>query len=1151
MKMPRSLALRVRFTPRAASAGILAGLVCAGPAVAVNFSCAWNITSGGSWSTAADWTSCNGSDPNNSGGNTYDATIAGSGSYTVTLSSPVTIGTLTLNDGGATLANSSTLTTTNGVTLQAGTIQGGTIVRSGGTTAVALSGSSAVGTLNGVTLHGSLDVTGASAEALFNGLVVTDITGTKPGVINVTGSSAYLYSTATQTLNNATVHLGGTTGPAYLYAPTGTLTLGSGLHMLSDGASASYGEIYGATIVNDGAISFSNGSTQNRIVPSAFTNAGTVTVQNGTSLQIGSTNGVATPTFINAGTVTVNGSGGATALEIGSQSNPQGVQLGQEWRNSGTISITDTDLRLGGYFKTSDIGTINRTGGTTELVGYLDNSGSTLSALPGMTMAQGTIHGGTVTSALAGSLYSVTSAIGTLDTVQVNGPLQVTGQSAEVFFNNLVVKDATGTTPGIINVTGNGAYLYSTATQTLNNATVHLGGTTGSAYLYSATGTLTLGSGLNVLSDGAGSYGYIYGTTIVNDGTITFSSGSNQGRIVPTTFTNNGTIISSNGSVAVLNPTTFTNIASGTLARGTYVVNSGSTMTFYGTTAQPTTVTTLAANVQLNGAGSTLQSFNANTNLYTTLDSSLTSIAASGSLAINTGRNFTTAGNLDNLGILSVGSGSKFDVHGNLLNFSGSTLTGGTYNVSGTLQFNGANIATNAAAVTLSGATSQIINQSGANGLASFATNASTGSFTVGGGRVFTTAGAFTNNGSLTTTGTGSRFTTGSAHFINNGTLTSTGGDSEIATGTGAFTNAGTVTVAGGSTLGLGASFTNFSGTTLSGGAYNVGGTFQFAGANIVTNAASIVLTGSGSTILNSTNKANALANFASNASTGSFSLLGGGALTTTGNFSNAGTLAIGAGSTLTLAGPGNFTQTAGKLTDDGTLSTSGSVTLSGGSVFGKGLIKGALQSSAVITPGDSATATGILTDSGAYKQNSGGSLDVSIGGATAGSGYDQLNPTTASLGGTLNIKLINGFVPKLGSTFKILNYGSETGHFATVNGLAINSGEHFALTYQSTDVLLTVMSGPSGARSSSMGASSYPRLADASSLSQTVAGARLRLAQPSTSAGVFSAASRAGLQPGSGVHRPGRFGGRATSANLQFSLLKPLSMPAFFLAVE
>jgi hypothetical protein len=50
--------------------------------------------------------------------------------------------------------------------------------------------------------------------------------------------------------------------------------------------------------------------------------------------------------------------------------------------------------------------------------------------------------------------------------------------------------------------------------------------------------------------------------------------------------------------------------------------------------------------------------------------------------------------------------------------------------------------------------------------------------------------------------------------------------------------------------------------------------------------------------------------------------------------------------------------------------------------------------------------------------------------------------------------------VPSIGSTFKIMNFTSETGMFATVNGLAINSAEHFIITYQPTDVLLSVVSG-------------------------------------------------------------------------------------------
>src|SRR4029077_10271122 len=194
----------------------------------------------------------------------------------------------------------------------------------------------------------------------------------------------------------------------------------------------------------------------------------------------------------------------------------------------------------------------------------------------------------------------------------------------------------------------------------------------------------------------------------------------------------------------------------------------------------------------------------------------------------------------------------------------------------------------------------------------------------------------------------------------------------------------------------------------------------------------------------------------------GSFTLAGNRSFTTAGNFTNAGTFTINTGSTFTLGGPGIFTQSGGTTTDDGSLHASGAVNLNGGSLFGKGSITGALTSSSTgtITPGDALTKTGILTDIGAYTQNS-GILDISINGTMAGTKYDQLNPTSASLSGTLNIGRPTNFVPSIGSTFKIMNFTSETGTFGTVNGLSINGTEHFTLTYQPTDVLLTVVSGP------------------------------------------------------------------------------------------
>ncbi|HWW19802.1 MAG TPA: hypothetical protein VNZ06_03270 [Steroidobacteraceae bacterium] len=379
------------------------------------------------------------------------------------------------------------------------------------------------------------------------------------------------------------------------------------------------------------------------------------------------------------------------------------------------------------------------------------------------------------------------------------------------------------------------------------------------------------------------------------------------------------------------------------------------------------------------------------------------------------------SGGFTNNGTLLVGSGIFMHVSGGpFSNFSGTTLTGGTYNTGGLLEIDqlgtaGGEIVTNAANIVLNGANSSIVDAFGLDALSKLAVTSAGGSFSLLGGRSFTTAGNYTNNGTLSV-GTGSIF---SVHSV----------------------------------------FTNFSGTTLTGGTYNVTGAFQFAGANIVTNSANITLTGTTSKILNSTTSADGLANFATNSSTGSFSLAGARNFTTAGNFSNAGNFLIGAGSAFTVGGPGAFTQTAGTTTDNGTLSATGGVSL-GGSLIGTGSVTGGLTSNGNITPGTSTTKTGILTDTGLYTQNSAGVLNISIGGTTAGSTFDVLNSSTAKLGGTLNVREVNGFVPTIGSAFKILNFTSETGQFATVNGLSINGTEHFTITYEGTDVLLTVVSG-------------------------------------------------------------------------------------------
>jgi hypothetical protein len=293
--------------------------------------------------------------------------------------------------------------------------------------------------------------------------------------------------------------------------------------------------------------------------------------------------------------------------------------------------------------------------------------------------------------------------------------------------------------------------------------------------------------------------------------------------------------------------------------------------------------------------------------------------------------------------------------------------------------------------------------------------------------------------------------------ITNNGTIIANQSSALIinpnATG---FSNTGTLTANAGSTLTLDGVFTNLAGGTLSGGTYTVAGILGLQNP-VVTNAANITLTGAGAEISNGSGPA--LSTLAANHSTGVLTLQNGQVLTTFAAFTNAGKLTIGPGSGFKASS--GYTQTAGKTTVDGTLTASGHLTLKKGSLVGQGVLAAAVVSDATVTAGDSSTTAGTLTITGSYTQNSTGVLNVAVGGTQAGTGYSQVAVSNGvSLNGTLNITLASGFLPAIGDTFTILTGSVITGTFGTVNGLSINSGEHFEISYTGSAVRLTVASG-------------------------------------------------------------------------------------------
>lgn len=237
---------------------------------------------------------------------------------------------------------------------------------------------------------------------------------------------------------------------------------------------------------------------------------------------------------------------------------------------------------------------------------------------------------------------------------------------------------------------------------------------------------------------------------------------------------------------------------------------------------------------------------------------------------------------------------------------------------------------------------------------------------------------------------------------------------------------------------------------------------------SITTNAATITLTGAAAEIENPAGSgSNALGGFATNSSSGKFTVTAGQVLTDSAlAVTNAGTLTVGKNSKLTLSpASGTYTQSAGTTTLDGTLTANGGIRFNVGSVFGNGGTlsagTGTITDNATFNIGDTTMAAGKEKITGKYSQSATGALDIDIEGTIAGTQFDQLTISgAASLNGTLNLDLINGFVPTIGSMFDILNASSVTREFATVNGTSINGSEHFTVLYNSNNVTLDVVSG-------------------------------------------------------------------------------------------
>jgi hypothetical protein len=144
------------------------------------------------------------------------------------------------------------------------------------------------------------------------------------------------------------------------------------------------------------------------------------------------------------------------------------------------------------------------------------------------------------------------------------------------------------------------------------------------------------------------------------------------------------------------------------------------------------------------------------------------------------------------------------------------------------------------------------------------------------------------------------------------------------------------------------------------------------------------------------------------------------------------------------------------EISNAGLVSVADALFIDQGTVRGNGNILGNVQNGGLILPGNS---LGALHISGNYSQTSAGKLLIELAGTTPGTQYDQLLITGgATLDGTLQVSLLNGFVPSAGDSFDLLTTTSSiAGTFANEQLPLLAGGLIWNLSYGPNDVILSV----------------------------------------------------------------------------------------------
>jgi len=658
--------------------------------------------------------------------------------------------------------------------------------------------------------------------------------------------------------------------------------------------------------------------------------------------------------------------------------------------------------------------------------------------------------------ALCGSL-SLGSGSGT------SGRVEMTGR-------NLSVTTAGGLS-GILTVggSGTGTFTQSGGTNTVSSH-LYLGRYSGGNGTYTlSNGTLTIGGTLYVGYDGTGTFTYSGGT--LNAPTIELR-GSNSQFNVDTNWTYTGNLTLYNGTVdgtgygLTLNGGGSGRLEAGRLTANTLTLGGATagTFTYVGGTLDPGTLT-VQSNGTLTLGGNLTYTGTLNVSGGTVSDGGggyALRLANGGSGTVSSG-----TGTLTTLTLGSAGTGSLSQSGGTLtvgtLELGSASGSQGTYTLSGTGALNvttgWVGYGDGTGTFTQSGGTHTVETTLGI----AYDSN-STGTYTLSGGTL-TGAGTLkigTDNGGGAGSGT---FNLVGGTLNPNTIQVGAGGTFNVNTD---WTYSGTLMVnngtlnASGRTFALGPGGTlTLNGGTVRAGTFDTDTGFTWNSGTMEFSNSLTVATGEpfGATVNVTDNRALEVTNTLTVDDGGTVNLSGGtltvgtldltdatGAVNWTGGTFNYDTLGVGAG---TFSGAGRTLSVGAGDTvnlSGGTLKV-GTIDHTGGGAFGftggtlsVNTFQGDLTNAGgTLAPGDSPGATMINGD---YTQQAGGTLKIELGGLAQGTEYDFLKVTGAlSLGGTLEVVLYGGFNPQYGNTFDLLDWGSLSGTFATVNLPSLGEG--------------------------------------------------------------------------------------------------------------